>query len=65
MYDPTDEEFDTAYDECDIFNPSLSIDRAKELIDHVMSFGERPAFINMSITRNGDVGISFSYDEES
>lgn len=50
---------------CEIINTKLSLDKAKSMIDYVMSLSVKPTWINVSIQNDGTVNVSFSYDEDN
>lgn len=50
---------------CEIINTKLSLDKAKSMIDYVMSLSVKPTWINVSIQNDGTVNVSFSYDKEN
>lgn len=49
--------------ECAILNFNDSLDKIKELIDHGMSLTIKPTFINITIYKDGEVSVNFSYDD--
>lgn len=50
---------------CEIINTGPSLDKAKSMINYVMSLSVKPTWINVSIQNDGTVNVSFSYDEDN